>query len=74
MRTVKKNILLNPGLATTTDSVKYAQVVPDICPRETEFGKLMESVSTELTRLVVDTKHYTTVLFGGSGTTAVESI
>jgi 2-aminoethylphosphonate aminotransferase len=74
MRIVKRNILLNPGPATTTDSVKYAQVVPDICPRETEFGDLMEYVSTELTRLVAETEHYTTVLFGGSGTAAVESI
>jgi 2-aminoethylphosphonate-pyruvate transaminase len=32
MRTVKRNILLNPGPATTTDSVKYAQVVPDYMP------------------------------------------
>ena len=31
---VKRNILLNPGPSTTTDTVKYAQVVPDICPRE----------------------------------------
>ena len=31
---IKRNILLNPGPATTTDSVKLAQVVPDICPRE----------------------------------------
>ena len=35
---VKRNVLLNPGPATTTDTVKYAQVVPDICPREKEFG------------------------------------
>ena len=27
---VKRNILLNPGPSTTTDTVKYAQVVPDI--------------------------------------------
>ena len=25
---VKRNILLNPGPSTTTDTVKYAQVVP----------------------------------------------
>lgn len=25
---VKRNILLNPGPATTTDTVKYAQIVP----------------------------------------------
>ncbi|AKF94470.1 2-aminoethylphosphonate aminotransferase [Brevibacillus laterosporus] len=74
MQIVKRNILLNPGPATTTDSVKYAQVVPDICPRETEFGDLLEYVSKELTQLVADTKDYTTVLFSGSGTAAVEAI
>lgn len=31
---MKRNILLNPGPATTTDTVKQAQIVPDICPRE----------------------------------------
>ena len=51
---VKRNILLNPGPATTTDSVKYAQVVPDICPRETEFGELMRSISHDLTTIVGD--------------------
>jgi 2-aminoethylphosphonate aminotransferase len=74
MLPVKRNILLNPGPATTTDNVKLAQVVPDICPRETEFGILMEYVSMELTRFVANPNHYTAVLFGGSGTAAVESI
>jgi 2-aminoethylphosphonate-pyruvate transaminase len=71
---IKRNILLNPGPATTTDRVKYAQVVPDICPREVEFGQIMAYISTELTRFVADPKEYTTVLFGGSGTAAVEAI
>lgn len=66
--------MLNPGPATTTDTVKFAQVVPDICPREEPFGNLMKSVSVELAGLVGDTEQYTTVLFGGSGTAAVESI
>jgi 2-aminoethylphosphonate-pyruvate transaminase len=74
MRTVKRNILLTPGPTTTTDSVKYAQVVPDICPREEEFGNLIHYVSEELTRIVADPRHYSTVLLGGSGTAAVESI
>ncbi|MFS0690005.1 2-aminoethylphosphonate aminotransferase [Sporosarcina sp. 179-K 8C2 HS] len=74
IRKVKRNILLNPGPATTTDTVKYAQIVPDICPREKEFGEIMRFVSSELTSLVADSEHYTTVLFGGSGTAAVESI
>lgn len=71
---IKRNILLNPGPATTTDTVKLAQVVPDICPRENEFGAIMEFVSKGLTEIVGNNDEYTTVLFGGSGTAAVESI
>lgn len=71
---IKRNILLNPGPATTTDSVKMAQVVPDICPREKEFGDLMEWISIELTKIVAKPDEYMTVLFGGSGTAVVEAI
>src|SRR6478736_5170245 len=72
--TVKRNILLNPGPATTTDTVKYAQIVEDICPREKQYGETMEFISAELTKFVGNPEKYTTVLFGGSGTAAVESI
>ena len=71
---IKRNILLNPGPATTSDTVKLAQVVPDICPREKEFGDVMEFVSKELTNFVGSNDKYTTVLFGGSGTASVEAI
>jgi 2-aminoethylphosphonate-pyruvate transaminase len=74
MQEIKRNILLNPGPATTTDSVKTAQVIPDICPREFEFGDLMEYCATEITKFVGDIKDYATVLFGGSGTATVEAI
>lgn len=68
-KTVKRNVLLNPGPATTTDTVKYAQVVPDICPREKEFGSLMGKLREDLVRIVHgDLKKYTAVLFCGSGT------
>jgi 2-aminoethylphosphonate aminotransferase len=71
---IKRNILLNPGPATTSDTVKLAQVVPDICPREKEFGEVMEFVSKELTDFVGSNDDYTTILFGGSGTAAVEAM
>jgi 2-aminoethylphosphonate-pyruvate transaminase len=71
---IKRNILLNPGPATTSDTVKMAQVVPDICPREKEFGDVMEFVSKELTNFVGSNDKYTTILFGGSGTAAVEAM
>lgn len=66
---IKRNILLNPGPATTTDTVKMAQVVPDICPREKEFAGMMKSLREDLVRIVHgDPEEYTSVLFCGSGT------
>ena len=67
--TVKRNILLNPSPSTTTDTVKMAQVVPDICPREKEFASLMEEFCNGLLNVVhADPNEYTSVLFCGSGT------
>lgn len=74
IRQVQRKILLSPGPATTSNSVKVAQVVPDICPRESEFGVLLKDISESLTGFVADIEKYTTVLFGGSGTAAVESV
>lgn len=71
---IKRNILLNPGPATTTDTVKMAQVVSDICPREKKFGEVMEFIIEELTNFVSNNKDYTTVLFGGAGTAGVEAV
>lgn len=66
---MKRNILLNPGPATTTDTVKMAQVVPDICPREKEFASMMKQMREDLVRIVHgDPGQYTAVLFCGSGT------
>jgi 2-aminoethylphosphonate-pyruvate transaminase len=72
MTKIKREILLNPGPATTTDTVKYAQVCPDICPREKEFGELMEWICTELSLMAGKPDRIETVLFGGSGTAADE--
>jgi len=66
---VKRNILLNPGPATTTDTVKMAQIVPDICPRETEFGNILAQMQSDLVKIVHGSaEEYTAVLFCGSGT------
>lgn len=66
---IKRNVLLNPGPATTTDSVKLAQIVPDICPREKEFAGLMKGLRSDLLRVAHAPEDlYTTVLFCGSGT------
>lgn len=73
MQSVKRNILLTPGPATTTDTVKMAQVVPDICPREREFGSVMEWIRQQLIRIVHgNPAKYTAVLFCGSGTINID--
>lgn len=70
---IKRNILLNPGPATTTDTVKRAQVVPDICPREKEFGSMMKGLREDLVRIVHgNPDKYTSVLFCGSGTLNID--
>lgn len=69
MQKAERKILLNPGPATTTDTVKYAQVVPDICPREKEFGDIMRTLSRDLLKTVhADEGTFSCVLFAGSGT------
>ena len=70
--TIKRNILLNPGPATTTDTVKLAQVVPDICPREQEFAGLMKGLRRDLVRIVHGDERFTSVLFCGSGTLNID--
>ena len=70
---IKRNILLNPGPSTTTDTVKMAQVVPDICPREREFADMMKDLRRDLLKVVhADPAEYTSVLFCGSGTINID--
>lgn len=70
---MKRKILLNPGPSTTTDTVKMAQVVPDICPREQEFASMMEGLRADLVRIVHGCpKDYASILFCGSGTLCMD--
>lgn len=69
---IKRNILLNPGPATTTDTVKLAQIVPDICPREKEFAGLMKDLRRDLVKVVHGDERFTSVLFCGSGTVNID--
>ena len=70
---VKRNVLLNPGPSTTTDSVKLSQIVPDICPREKEFQSIMAPMREDLVRIVHGRpEDYTAVLFCGSGTICID--
>ena len=69
-----RKILLNPGPANTTSSVKNAQIVDDICPRVNEFGELLTKIRSDLTNIVANTNDYSTIILGASGTASVESV
>lgn len=73
MAVVKRQVLLNPGPATTTDSVKQALVIPDICPREESFCNLYADVLERLARLAGDPAEVVALPVVGSGTTALEA-
>ncbi len=72
--TVPRKILLNPGPCTTTERVKAALVMSDLCPREKEFGALLARVRRDLVRVAHAEATHTAVLIGGSGTAAVEAV
>ncbi len=69
----QRKVLLNPGPATTSQGVKEALVVTDICPREDEFGELLAGIRDDLVKVVNGGSEYTAVLFGGSGTASLEA-
>src|SRR6266850_2438832 len=66
-------ILLNPGPANTTHTVRAALGMPDLCHREPEYFDMMRRCRAEVTRLAGCGTEWTTVLFTGSGTAAVEA-
>lgn len=70
---MNKKILLNPGPASTTESVRMSMMNPDICPRVTEFGLEIKKVREELINIFAN-ESYTSTLFSGSGTASVESV
>lgn len=73
-RSIERKILLNPGPATTAASVKLAQCVPDICPREKEFGEVLQSICDGLLKIGKATNSHKVALFASSGTGAMEAV
>lgn len=71
---IERKILLNPGPATTTDTVKQAQVVSDICHREKEFTEVLEFCSKNLIKIAGGDEGYACVFFGGSGTAGMDAV
>ncbi len=66
-------VLLNPGPANTTATVRRALMAPDTCHRETEFFEVMRRCRDKLVRLAGGGPAWSAVLFTGSGTAVVEA-
>lgn len=66
-------VLLNPGPANTTASVRRALVIPDLCHREPEFFQVMRECREALVRLAGGGSEFAAVALAGSGTAAVEA-
>jgi len=71
---LKQYVLLNPGPACTTPSVREALLTPDLCHREPEFSGVMREVREEIAELAGGAGEWSTVVFTGSGTAAVEAV
>ena len=65
-------ILLNPGPACTTASVKQAMLRGDWCHRESEFTDLLQSIRSGLVDVLGVGDTHEAILVTGSGTSAME--
>ncbi|MEQ8425358.1 MAG: aminotransferase class V-fold PLP-dependent enzyme, partial [Cyclobacteriaceae bacterium] len=73
MKNIVRKILLNPGPATTTQSVKEAMLVEDICPREKDFGQMLDSIKLDLVKVVHGEGTHIAAMFAASGTGGLEA-
>lgn len=67
-------VLLNPGPANTTPTVRRALLTPDLCHREPEFFQVMRQCREGLVRMAGGGDDFVAVIFTGSGTAAVEAV
>lgn len=68
-------ILLNPGPVSLSDGVRKAAMSQDLCHREPEYFRLQDRVRSSLLDVYgLDSQVWTSVLLGGSGTTALEAM
>lgn len=66
---IERKILLNPGPATTTDSVKMHKLFRIFVLSEKEFAGMMKQLRDDLVRVAHgNLEKHTAVLFCGSGT------
>src|SRR5262245_17073912 len=71
-RGLRPRVLLNPGPALTTERVKRAAGIVDLCHREPEFTALERGLRRKLAAVAGDPPGYGVAFLAGSGTAADE--
>ncbi|MGF1907358.1 pyridoxal-phosphate-dependent aminotransferase family protein [Aliivibrio salmonicida] len=72
---MKKDLLFTPGPVNLATNVRIAVGKKDICHREVEFDRLLDSIENKLLQVFnVNKDNYRAVVITGSGTAANESI
>ncbi len=69
-------IIFSPGPSNISERVRNALLAPDICHRDEEFTELLASVRRRVLEVaaVSTNSGYASVVLGGSGSVAIESI
>ncbi len=65
---------MNPGPVLVDQRVRDALTGPDLCHREPEFAELMTTVRDKLRIACLGDSQYSSVVFAGSGTAALEAV
>ncbi|NOZ65643.1 MAG: alanine--glyoxylate aminotransferase family protein [Alphaproteobacteria bacterium] len=73
---MSKYLLFTPGPVNVAENVREAICQQDICHREVDFDRLLQSIENKLLKLfgLQDTADYRAVVITGSGTAANETI
>lgn len=70
-----KTILMNPGPVVLSERVRQALLKPDLCHREPEFIELQNKIRSDLLDVYgLDPQAWASILFTGSGTSALEAM
>ena len=72
---MQKKYLFAPGPVLTTDKVKNAALIPDLCHRRGDFEKIYSELRQGILKIVnASEKNYTSVVLTGSGSAANECV
>jgi len=73
---MNKFLLFTPGPVNVAENVRLAICKQDICHREVDFDRLLQSIENKLLKLfeIKNTANYRAVVITGSGTAANESV